>query len=607
MNFGALFKIAQASGKPVAETAKTAGFGRSIATAVEPLLDSLETFYGTTGAIAKDMIETAVVETTRKTGKVTFILNKANKALNNDEITVLNKALGGRGALPTEAKYTEAYKWNRAITDALFKEAEKVGIPASRHTGFLDNYFPQIVKDYEAVFKPGIKRESAISHLMNKYSVDRAQAEKLLSAGVSKSARIKTFGPIDFKRNVELPEDLVRLDREVMPMYVEGMTRRTVMAKYFGAKNEKVMALANTLPPEQRQEFVDMMNMIIGSTGPLPGPDQLVSPILERMKSRIAMSTMTFSTLNNMLQGVFGSFVRTGTVNTLKAINSYWRGADEDFIKKSGTILNTLSDDFEQYIGNSEFFHKNLYFTSERANRTIAGLAGKFYLEDLVKQARNGSATAIKEMRKLKINPERVLKTGLREDDLLNAAIRVVHETQFRFSPDAMPLLAQSPLGKVLYSLQSFNINQFNFMRRYVFKELKEGNPLPLMRLTGMGYFIGMTNRATWAGLTGTGDKFAEDPFNMLSNYSYSGSLGFMTDMIQGAPRGKALSPVVIALTNDFAQAAHAATQGNIEDMAKFMGRRVAVPALVKALPQPIALPGGILARTAMERGLRDE
>ena len=127
---------------------------------------------------------------------------------------------------------------------------------------------------------------------------------------------------------------------------------------------------------------------------------------------------------------------------------------------------------------------------------------------------------------------------------------------------------------------------------------------MPLIKLMGMGYPIGLVQRAAWGGISTDPQRarklvHEKQLLNPISNWAYAGALGVMGDMLEGGPMGKAVEVFpAVKILNDAYQAFAAVApfqktfekyskEGEISfepkfaPMTKFLGRRLAVPAVV--------------------------
>ena len=592
-------------------------FFRLVMDTFGPLPQAIEDRFPVVGKEFHDMYKTAKDKTRIKFGKINNHRQYNLNDLTEEQYDRVAKALDGQTQAPISGIEANAYNTDRAILDSLKKYNEEAGVDAR---GYLEHYFPQFTKDPDSIIRPGPDREFQIQKWMKETGRTRVEIERAMNQQLSNSIRVKRYGPLDYGRELKYSNEVRRWDKEVVRDYMEGATRRGVFAKTFGPNNEIISQMAEKIPDyNERLAFINAANTLLG----IPGPRTLESVwqggLADITRSAIVRSMMSFSAMSNSMQGVYGATVKTNLTSTAKAIASYWSGADEEFLRKAGIINRSLESAFDEYAKDSKFLSKTFFPQTEIASRSIAALAEKFYVQsDLVPALQSGSKAAFREAVRLGLNPKKLMAGKASEDDLLKAAVRMVDETQFLDSSRELPIFANNPLGKILYTLWGFNIHWANFVRTYAIDELKHGNPLPMAKLIGTGYMVGMTNRAVWNTL-GAKDKEKENSIlNPLDNLLYSGGFGIVSDSIQSARMGRPFMPPALSLVGDALTSTYKAVGKPIEEgrlpemndirsLAKFMGRRVLVPGVIGALPQPVALAGGVATRMGLEKFLKKD
>lgn len=568
-----------------------------------PLPTAIEKRFGDVGVEFVTRYKSAKDVARMKVGSLESFRRKNLEGVTDEAYESIAKSLDGQGVEPSDVIGGNAYRSERAVLDAAKSYAEEAGINT---TGYVDSYFPQITKDPEKIIRPGKDREQVIQDWIKQSGRPREVVERALNAQLSRSIRLKRYGPLDYHRELKYSNENRRFDKDVITDYLEGWSTRSVFAKTFGPNNEWVTdAAAKITDYEERKAFISAANHLLGIPQPQALAEVWGGDLARVAQSAVVRSMMTLSAMNNTTQGAFGAVVRTNLISTAKAIKSYWSGADDEFLRKAHIITKSLENAFDIDAKDSKFLEKTLFTTSENFARTVAALSQKYYFQDaLIPALKAGKPFAFREAKRLGVDAQQILKRGfVTEKDLLKAAIRMVDETQFLNSAKELPVFAHNPLGKILYTLWGYNIHWADFVRKYVIDEARNKNFMPMAKLIGSGYFIGAANRGAWEGITGNKRKEETKLQNLINNVLFSGGFGIVSDSIQSAQRGKPFMPPSWNLANEIGTAGYSVVPNeegevNVNPLLKTLGRRVAVPVVIsKAGFIP-----GFLARLAVER-----
>lgn len=567
------------------------------------------------GSMVDSLLEDARATTATKVGPIAKGFRKTLEGITPEQDIQINKALNGENVSLTSDLYAR-----KAVRRELFNETwqhvDESGVPAERDVGFRNNYWPR-TWDYgelDKYRKPGPTRESFIMNMMKEKGISRKGAEIILDSHLGNAARTKLYGPIDFKRLTDLPG--YKLDTPGVSFdYVERAITRSELAKRFGTNNELVNKLSTQLPPEKQQLFVELANQIIGPKLVHGALEHTENAYLGWARSELVKRYMVYSAMSNMWQGPLGSFVTTDGMSTIKAFANIVRGADKPFLDDLGAIQAELSGSFGEFSKSSRAFINSGYRASEIFSRSMQALSSKYYLEKMLPKLYEGNQVVRNEFIKLGLDPDRVIKTGLTNYDKMKVANRLIHLTQFKPGEAMLPLAMHNPWVKTIFAMQSYNTQWLNFVRQHVInKELMQNhNPMPLVKLLGMGYAVGAANRLTWD--TILGKKADKDNYsNFIANIGYSGSLGLLGDMMEGSIVGKTLSSPAINLFNELTAIPPNLLPAHGKDnhvkwqaVGNTIARRAVYPAMVEHLPRTVALPAAILARHFMEKAMRNE
>ena len=580
-----------------------------------PMPDSMPLKFGKVGDEFEKLFYDATNDATTKLGVYSRGFRETAKGTKPEQIEEINKALNdGQHKLSTELYGRKSLR--RLLLNNFHRdEIVPSGIPAAKDIGFLDNYFPREwdYTELQKYKKPGPTREAKIQELMrnSKGEVIRSfnEATDILNGHLSHTVRTKQYGPIDFHRTADMPG--YKLTDDVVYNYFDKSLRRTELAKRFGVNNEKIMEMAKLLPEDQKEQFVEMANLILGPKLKKGALDEDLGLLQNWTRKEISQKYMAFSAINNLWQGPFGAAVRNDLGSALKGFVNVVRGKDKAFLDELGAIQAELSESFTKAGSNADFFTKSGFRDSEIWTRKVQGLSAKYYTKGLYEKLLIGNKAARAEFIQLGFNPDKILRNGLTRYDELKIANIMIHQTQFKAGQEFMPyFMATSPLYQTLFTMNNYNIQWFNFVRKYVWKELKDnGNPAPLVKLLGLGYMVGASNRMVWNTILGKEPDDKETVVkNVVNNIGYSGALGIMGDMLTGGLVGRSFASPAINLLNEGFQAVQKATlDRDINPALQLGSRRFLYPELVKKLPYGIGLPVAVASRHVIEKGLREK
>lgn len=334
------------------------------------------------------------------------------------------------------------------------------------------------------------------------------------------------------------------------------------------------------------------------------------------MSDLIVRRYMAMSAINNTTQGITGALTRTGILPTFKGLYASARKGGVQFTREAGAIYDSFGEEFVKFAKTKTFLDRNMFTFFELKNRVIMANATKYYLKPFVGELTKHPTNKrlLREAGYLMLNPKEIIKRGyLTRDEIHKASSRLTFLTQMKFSPSAMPYYYSTPMGKGIYSLQSFNIGWLRYLRSYVFPEAKRGNIMPLIKLIGYGQLDGEIKASIWAVINGK-DRKSDWTSSMafFERMAYHSSLGIMSEALFPGMWSKTkaeqiLQPVPVSLVADIERIVLGPLRGNWQDPAKVATRIGLVPWVAFRknffkIPLTGGLPGAILTRAATAR-----
>jgi hypothetical protein len=259
--------------------------------------------------------------------------------------------------------------------------------------------------------------------------------------------------------------------------------------------------------------------------------------------------------------------MRTSYLTTIKAILKTISNPKEahELAVRSGQFFSALSEEMANGVSKyslmgrlSNKFMKGIQFNlSDHWNRMYSAVAGKMHINNMTTRLlkKNSDAYARRELLKLKINPDDVLKKGfVDEETMLDGVYEIARDTQFTNNVNDLPAMhANNPWFKMMFQFKSFAYKQGAFLKKHVYNEAKAGNYRPLlgMALSTMtfGELVGTTRAYavdSIAALFGKDDwKYTTRRSEMtfgereMDNFFMSGGLGIVYDTLRQTEYGK--------------------------------------------------------------------
>lgn len=365
-------------------------------------------------------------------------------------------------------------------------------------------------------------------------------------------------GSIEFSRTTDLPEEMLITDPALrISRYIKDASRRTTEAEIFGVDNQLLNNMLGTIKNPSEQALAKKIMARILGTDPLDAAS--ATGLFEKLRG-IQVFRLGFAGIRNATQ-TLNTITRGNLTTTAKGLADAFRKQGKDFAFLSGSVSDDVIKEITRgatgTVGRhpvQDWFLRVTGMTPvERMNRTIAANSAKRYALDLERKllANPSDADVLARFIELDMDPFDILRTNgfIKNIDpvtqvsadprLLTMANKFVEQSQFKVSPQDLPLFFTSDFGKVVTQFKSFSYKQAQFVKKYVLDEAAHGNLTPLMSYAVGGQFFGEFSQDMISFLRGDTERFDKKGFErMLDNTLAVGGLGLFSDIAKSASQG---------------------------------------------------------------------
>ena len=264
----------------------------------------------------------------------------------------------------------------------------------------------------------------------------------------------------------------------------------------------------------------------------------------------------------NMTQSAITGIVG-GAKNLAKGVGALIRDPAEvhDFALRSGALSSQGVTDYIRFeMGQpkgafgkvtswaaEKTLQSTMFLKIERMNRLVAAAAGREFVKDIAAKAAQGNADAIKSLKRLNLDIPRITSGDLRPVDLERGAQAFTRLTQFRVSPEELPLdWSRNPFLRLATQFKGFGLKAAELAH----DEMKQHPAKFILRTLALAPIpgeIGIDTRAIAKDPAG----FAKDPWGFIArqggkevpgniqrafgDITAIGTLGLYADMIRAA------------------------------------------------------------------------
>ena len=241
-----------------------------------------------------------------------------------------------------------------------------------------------------------------------------------------------------------------------------------------------------------------------------------------------------------------------------------------------------------------------LFLKVERLNRILASNIGREFIPDIARRAALGNDLAVRQLQRFGLNGKQILQQGgrLTESQLATGVQNFVRKTQFRVTPEELPLFASDPqFGPIWRTV--FQFKTFSLKATELLLEEAKINPrgllargLPLAALAGEGV---QTLRGISSGkspeevLTRDTGSPGQLFLRSAQNVAAVGLLGIFWDALQAATfeggLGEFAAGPTVSSVAELGEGAVQAVQGRPQQLRRTLLRRVPAvgPAIERA------------------------
>lgn len=416
-------------------------------------------------------------------GKYFKEIDDSFKNLSKKEIENVTDVLEGK-AKSLNLKVSRTAKRMQDMLDEIGTRAEKdkfeIRIPTKEGHKSIpfskrENYYPRKY-DIDELTK-GKKREEALDHMVKTGQArNKAEAEKVLDNFIYSNTQ-RRAGNLEYARTLDLP-GYDKNAKDVLKSYVQAISRRFTESQYFGKKDEIAAKFIDEIA-ESGGDYREAQRIFEYTVDGAPK-----SKVVSAIKQFQMLTKLSLSAITNATQSV-NTMTKAGVFQTTKDIFESFTKEGKDIAELSG-----IYDDFvyvrESGIKPGKILKAVMYpFKKvENFNRRVAAISGKRTAEKLINTLRldKNNAFALRQLESLGIEPEKIFRGNITENDLLTAANKMVEKTQFRVDPIDVPPSWKTPIGGLITQFKSFSFMQTKFVRDEILREAKNGNFAPFMR-----------------------------------------------------------------------------------------------------------------------------
>ena len=420
-------------------------FGRTKDNLIKPSKNVIRDS-GESGERIIKTIDKSELESSLKTGEQQVTLKTALDSLSKEEKATFADVTQGI-TKPVSENQAAAVKVWKDIADDIRVRANN----ADLEVGKLDDYFPHstIKGDGSSLFKDGLP-----------------------------SGAERRYGNLELTRQTDLPYDK---DPTVLFRYIDNANRRISDVEHFGADDRILYNLANNASKEggDSVQVTKMLDQMLNKnqTGDFANASRTVRNVQTfKLGVQSAMTNLTqnLSTLYRTDPGTMTKTIKNIISDPKTAVNNAIKAGEIDAAQGA----RILSDVGEGKVVRT--WLKMVGFTgAENVNRIVSVNAGIEYSNKMIKQAKNGSEAAIRELDRLGFDTK-----SLDKIDPLLGGKKISEATQFSTKTGELPYGWQTPVGRMVTQFKGFAYKHTSFLAgetKRIYQEVKHGNFKPLV------------------------------------------------------------------------------------------------------------------------------
>lgn len=506
------------------------------------------------------------------------------------------------------------------VMDRIYDMGESVGLKFGR----IKNYVPNVIKsdlrqklwddvkaldmEIKALESSGTKitySDKAVAAMMRKRSKPLSEALDFLIktkqvknyvdalSKLSKELTVDPFGksPYEQKRQLKLPSKFYETDlSQIVPHYVETMTRRIAMAEVMGvdAKGRvgtKMLKILDKLRAEDYDQYKVALKGLAMWTGAYEAQHGFTGRARQIADAYTAIEFGTKialgrATLLNLAQPAISIIPDLGIFHTIRGGMKLFDPAVRQQIRRTGAINPYMMQAMTGYIPSGIFgrFSQKMakYSGFTGVNKGLAYLAASSFKIAVQDWHRLANRPGLRQ----KWAKDRLKDFGLSHRKKITENQMV--ENMYRFATDSQlqrnilrdPIIMNEPKMRPLFLFKRFGYRQFTYIKDMITTEAKRGNLLPVVRLAAAGFLGG---ELIHAGLNQIQSLLSGEPAyredslehepvkRMINNIAIIGAFGAVGDIMDIERMSGAMNwakfTVLPVFASDFEKVAQAYTK----------------------------------------------
>lgn len=497
--------------------------------------------YGEEGKQIYDKIKSAENWSVKNEADAIVRLDEPFKKLTKENFAKFGDYVEGKISIPENA--IEAVNEWKKIANEIGYRAKNYKVMIKKLDGNekpfipIKNYYPYFVKEEELakIFADQTKYRNFLEDMAMENDMTVAEAHRIIQKMVN--GRADFYGHLERSREARLPKEFYERDpRNILAQYIHGAYQRLGIVREFGAEDKGLQKIIQTAL-EKGEDFEEIQLLATRALGRENFNKDLtkISAFARTYQNITKLSLVAITNISDISK----SFIRTNFFSAVKGLIKSFTKEGKIFSRKAGVLDMQLYDYAKEHHLGTMFFKYTGFKWTETEVRRVMAMSSRNYVNLLYKKlVKNPNNAFVKRrLEQFNLDPDELLKKGLKENDLITAAIKAIADSQPVSKLD-MPYRWQSPTGKMLTQYKQFAYKQWQFTKEFIFKEAGKGNFKPLLLFlligTGLGELVG--DLKAWVR---GGRKRPEDlPHRIIDNLMTIGGLGLATDFLTNLQYG---------------------------------------------------------------------
>jgi len=515
----------------------------------------------------------------------------------------------------------------REIWDDVVKARKSAHELAKDSGEFRDQVFADIIDGWYRGSKFNPRLTQSIKHLIKTKQAKTPGEAVAMMDEVSFNELFRPFQNIERPRALRFPLDFYETDMgKIMASYIHGFAKRIPEIKRWGQGGEQITNRLRQITkegfPEEGRILKETVASFTGTIEKMKGVPPAFRKFTEgitafEVGTKIGLGT---ATIPQFTQPTISFIPLTRTIDWVRGGARMFSKAERSWARETGApgfeqirsitgmrlkgVLGAFAETSTKVLGFQQLNKGLQYWAVNTAKSWLPHLHKT--AQSKIKIRRNHARRQLKDWG---IDPDKPLTDQV----LKESSYRFAMDTQLQRNMMKEPLWMNNPRWRWLGLFKRFGYRQFNLVKDHMIRELKYGNPLPMLKLMTGGALGGeaviWAKNAIRSFLTGRPYYRDEDSVahRIINDWASVGTVGWVTDV----GRLDELTPVVL-LKDAWRLARFQATpvvasdlQKSTKTVTKFIDdleRRGWEQATRRIAPQVTGLLGGVLANYVKER-----